>query len=197
MLITIGSLIGASVKSLQVGGEVAKISGVLIDPRVLKIVAFYVSGLGVGFNPAILVPEDVREIGPVGFIIDDADKIISPNDVVRLSETIEFGFVLDGILVVDDKKRKLGRVESYAIDPVSCLVEQLYVAPTWAQSFRVSQIVVGRKQIKDISNDKIVVKAPTVKEKSAAKVLAKASDEEEAYFENPFRKPETVSETGK
>lgn len=186
---------GASVKSLQVGGEVAKISGVLIDPRILKIVAFYVSGPGVDFSPAILVPEDVREIGPVGFIIDDADKIVSPDDVVRLSEIIGFGFVLDGILVVDDKKRKLGRVESYAIDPVSCLIEQLYVSPSWTQSLRVAQIIVGRKQIEDISNDKIVVKAPTVKVKATSKALAKANEEEEAYFENPFRKPETVSET--
>lgn len=185
---------GASVKSLQVEGEVAKISGVLIDPRILKIVAFYVSGPGIDFSPAILIPEDVREIGPVGFIIDDADKIVSPDDVVRLGEIIRFGFVLDKILVVDNKKRKLGRVESYAIDPMSCLIEQLYVSPSWMQSLRVAQIIVGRKQIEDISNDKIIVKAPTIKAKAASKVLAKEDEEEEAYFDNPFRKPETASE---
>lgn len=194
MLITVGSLISASVKSLQLGREVAKVSGFLIDPRTLKIVAFYVSGTGIGFEPAVLMPEDVREIGPVGFIIDDADKIISPDDVVRFGEIIEFNFKLDNILVVDDKKRKLGRVDSYAIDPASCFIEQLYVRPPWTQSLRVAQMIIGRKQIKDISNDKIIVKAPTVKAKTTAKVLAKTSDDEEAYFENPFRKPETASD---
>jgi uncharacterized protein YrrD len=189
MLVTIKALLGASVKSLQTGMEVAKTTVPLIDPRNLKLMALYVEGRSVDFSPAVLIPTDIREVGPLGIIIDDADKIIDPAEIVRLQEIIGFDFVLDGISVVDEKNHKLGRVEHYGFDPDSYFVQQLYVKPSLGRAFKLAQIIVNRQQIVDINNKRIVVKIPTEKLHQAAKTLQQMQPPAEPFFENPFRKP--------
>jgi uncharacterized protein YrrD len=188
MLVTIKALLGTSVKSLQTGGEVAKITMPLIDPRNLKLVALYVDGRTLTSSPAVLLPSDIREVGPLGVIIDDADKIIDPYEIVRLQEIIDLDFVLDNILVVDEKKRKIGRVEHYAFDPESYFVQQLYVKPTLGRSFKLAQIIINRSQILDINNKKITVAVPTEKLQKAARAM-QTLQVQKPVMENPFRKP--------
>ena len=63
MLITIERMLNQPVMSLQTGQPLAKIDSPIINPNNLKIVAFYVSGPMVDFNPAVLFAEDIREFG--------------------------------------------------------------------------------------------------------------------------------------
>ena len=192
MLITIQNLLGANLMSLQTGQPLAKLDAAIIDPRTLKILAFYVSGPMVDFAPAVVFASDIREFGPLGAIIDSADKILPLDDLVRLEEVIDFGFVLDGIKVVDDHKNKLGKVANYTLDPENFEIQQLMLTPTFAKAFRVANLTVSRKQVLSIDNQKIVVKAPDVKVRGAD--FAKGSAPL-APVENPFRKPKSAAET--
>jgi sporulation protein YlmC with PRC-barrel domain len=194
MLVTIKALLGASVKSLQTGTEVAKTSMPLIDPRNLKLIALYVEGRMMTFSPAILLPSDIREVGPLGIIIDDAGKIVEPNDIVRIQEVVDFDFILENILVVDEKGHKIGRVGYYAFDPESYFVQQLYVKPTFGRSFKLSQIAISRSQIVDINNKKITVTIPTERLQKAIKDM-RGADNRKPIIDNPFRKPRTAEET--
>jgi sporulation protein YlmC with PRC-barrel domain len=165
----------------------------IINPHNLKIVAFYVSGPMVDFNPAVLFSEDIREFGVMGAIVDSSDNILSPEGMVRLGEVISYDFALDGIHVVDEQNHKLGRVENYTLNPDDFMIQQLYLKPTLMKSLSVAHLTVSRSQIVAIDNDKITVKTPTVREKAAAKT--KVVDSPDAVsFENPFRKPKPAAE---
>jgi uncharacterized protein YrrD len=187
MLLTIKNMLGAPVMSLQTGQPLAKLGAPIVNPNNLKIVAFYVGGPMVGFSPAVLFSEDIREFGEVGAIVDSSDNILSPEGMVRLSEVISYGFVLDGIHVVDEQNHKLGRVENYVLSPDDFMIQQLYLKPTMMKSLKVAHLTVGRDQIVAIDNDKITVRTPTVREKVAEKIVKPS--ENSVPFENPFRKP--------
>ncbi len=192
MLITIERMLNQPVMSLQTGQPLAKIDSPIINPNNLKIVAFYVSGPMVDFNPAVLFAEDIREFGDMGAIVDSSDNIMSPEGMVRLNEVINYHFQLPGILVVDENKRKLGKVESYVIDPDNLQIQQLYLKPSLAKSLSVAHLTVARDQIVEVDNNKIVVKTPTAKEGVAAQVAH--ITENTIPFENPFRKPKPAPE---
>jgi sporulation protein YlmC with PRC-barrel domain len=185
MLLTIQNMLGAPVMSLQTGRPLAKLDAAIVDPHNLKIVAFYVSGPMVDFSPAVLFSNDIREFGELGAIIDSTDDILPLDDLVRLQEIIDLHFQLDGIQVIDDHRRKLGRVDNYTLNPEDFLIQQLYLKPSLVKSFSVAHLTVGRAQIVAIDNQKITVKAPTEPTTERAEVRAAQAQP----FENPFRKP--------
>ena len=192
MLLTIKNMLGSAVMSLQTGQPLARLDTPIINPHNLKIVAFYVSGPMVDFTPAVLFSEDIREFGELGAIVDSSDNILSPEGMVRLGEVISYGFVLDGIHVVDEQKHKLGRVENYTLNPDDFMIQQLYLKPTLMKSLSVAHLTVSRDQIVAIDNDKITVRTPTVREKTVKTVVKETP--ETVPFENPFRKPKPAAE---
>ena len=102
--------------SLQTGQPLARIGRPIVNPHDLHVVAFYVEGPRLDFQPAVLFSDDIREFGPMGVIVDGSDNIMNPDGLVRLAKILGYGFELDGIKVIDDHKHKLGTVENYVID---------------------------------------------------------------------------------
>lgn len=185
-------MVGSPVMSLQTGQPLATLGQPIVNPDNLKVVAFYVSGSLVDFNPAVLFSEDIREFGSMGAIVDSSDNIMSPGGMVRLSEVINRNFQINGIDVVDESRRKLGKVENYSISPDNFQIEQLYLKPTLIKSLSIAHLTISREQIVLVDNDKIVVKAPTVRNKVTKK--ATGVTENTIPFDNPFRKPKPVSD---
>ncbi len=182
MLLPSEHLIGTPVMSLQTGLELARTSGVIIDPRQLVVVAFTLRGPRLDNPNAVLHPDDIREIGTLGFIVNDSDALMDTNDLVRLKEIIEFHFGLVGLKVVDENHRKLGKVSSYTIDPETFSIQQLYTKQTGLRSLNTVGAIVHRSQIISITNEQIVVSSPTIREGVAEK-----AEEVASAFVNPFR----------
>lgn len=169
--------------SLQTGTELARISEPIIDPRQMTIVAFYVDGRMLDQHPSILHVADIRELSDIGIIIDDSDKLMSPDGLVRLQQIIDFKFKLIGIRVVDEQGHKLGKVNDYVIEPETYGVAQLYTEQSLLRSFSTVSGVIHRSQIVSVTNDRIIVSNPTIRDKVTE--TAKATG-----FSNPFRKNE-------
>src|SRR5690242_11303723 len=110
MLISIENLLDVPIMSLQTSTELAYTTAAVVDPRQLTIAAFYVEGSRLETSPSILHPADIREISDIGLIIDDATKLTSLEGLVRLQEVIDFNFEIIGLKVIDEHKRKLGKV---------------------------------------------------------------------------------------
>ena len=176
--------------SLQTGQRLATIGEPIIDPNDLNILAFYVNGPQLDFNPAVLFVGDIREIGSLGIIVDSAENIMSPDGLVRLKQVIDYGFKLSGIKVIDDHKHKLGIVENYSFDSDTSEIQQLYVKPTLTKRFLTASLTINRSQITEIDNEKIIVKSPDIKVVDKVKQVV---NENTIQFENPFRNtaPET------
>jgi len=175
-------LLNLPVMSLQTGTQVGIAVGHIIDPRRLNIVAFYCEGPLIDFAPAILHTTDIREFSSIGLIVDSADNIMPPDDLVRLKEIIDYGFDLEGKLVIEEGGHKLGKVGGYTIDSESFYVVKLHVRPTFFQSFGQAELLVDRTQIREINDKHIVVRRATVQDEQPAAFKPMPS------IDNPFRK---------
>jgi uncharacterized protein YrrD len=183
MLVSIDQLLNMPVMSLQTGAQLAETMTAIVDPRQMSIAAFYVEGAGLEQSPSILHPVDIRELSDIGFIVDDADKLMSLDGLVRLEEIIGFEFELIGLKVVDEHKRKLGKVSGYAVDTEDYTIMQIYTEQSFIRSISTMSSIIHRAQIISVNNKQMVVQSPTVRDE----VRQVAKDAGRA-FANPFRR---------
>jgi uncharacterized protein YrrD len=181
MLLAGSRLINAPVMGLQTGSELARIHQPVINPHNLEIVAYEVEGPLLDLHPSLLRIADVREFSEIGVIIDSSDEFVSPDDIIKLSEIYNLHFTLEGMAVVNEKHRKLGKVIGYTIETGGFLIQQLSVKRPLLQSLNDTELLVHRTQITEINDHEIVVK-------SQATVPEPVSQSVRTAYVNPFRK---------
>lgn len=190
MLVTNERFDNIPVMSLQTGSELARVSREIIDPRQLKIIAFELEGRMLDQNPSLLLISDMREVGPLGIIIDSVDEIVSPSDVVKVKEVYELGFDLKDIKVTDDNRRRVGRVIGYTLESGNFVIQQIRVKRPLLQSFGDTELLIHRSQIVKVTNSEIIVKSPKIRKTEPI------VEPVQQAFENPFRKkPEPQPDT--
>jgi uncharacterized protein YrrD len=182
MLVSIDHLIGTPIMSLQTGTKLAETTAAIVDPRSLAIAAFYVEGPGLDASPSILHPSDIRELSDIGMIVDSTEKLMSLEGLVRLQEIVDFGFELLGLKVIDEHKRKLGKVASYSVETVSYSVMQVYTEQSLIRSLSTTGNTIHREQIISVNNELMVVQSPTIRGG-----VAKVAEDAGKAFVNPFR----------
>ena len=169
----------APIMSLQTGAQIAVTGEFVIDPRQLKVVAFYCNGPRLDVNPAVLNVGDIREIGNLGIIVDSADVLMSPEDLVRLKETLDYHFTFEGKQVVTESGQKLGTVTNFALDSTTLFVVKLHVHPGMWQAWKTTELIIDRSQIVHVTDDEVVVQDAVDKSAAHAKP--------HAVIDNPFR----------
>jgi uncharacterized protein YrrD len=172
---------------LQTGTMLAKTARPLIDPSNLKIVAYVVEGPLLSEHPSLIRVADVRELGDIGMIIDSSDEFIGIDDVIKIKELYDLHFNLIGLSVIDESKRKLGKIDDYSLDSSSFIIEQLNVRRRGIRSLTETGLLIHRSQIVEINNTQIVVKS------TATRVEAAIQPERRSYV-NPFRSSPQVEQ---
>lgn len=181
MLITGSRLINAPVMGLQTGSELARTSKAIIDPKTLEIVAYELEGPLLNEHPSLLRIADVREFSDIGLIVDSSDEFVALDDIIKLKEVYELNFSPLGMHVVDEKRHKLGKVDSYTIETGAFLIQQLIVKRPLLKSLNDAQLLVHRTQITEINNHEIIVH-------SQAEIPEPALEAMRNGYTNPFRK---------
>lgn len=145
-----------AVMSLRTGTPVANVGQPIINPNNLKIEGFYCEDI---FNKEqlVLLYQDIREILPQGFVVDDADVLVQPSELVRLREILELNFQLAGKPVETQSKQKVGKVADYATEIETMFIQKLYVSRTMLKSLTTGQLSVDRNNIVEITNRRIVI----------------------------------------
>lgn len=179
MLTTASQLINVPVMSLQTGTELARTTAAVIDPRTLTILAYEVSGPLLDQHPSFLRVADIREQSGIGLIIDSSDEFVGLDDVIKLKEVYELGFTLIGLPVIDEKAKKLGKVDGYTIELESFVIQQINVKRPILKSLGDAELLIHRSQIVKVSDTSITVKAGTI---NAEPVKSTVST-----YVNPFR----------
>ncbi|HEX6258118.1 MAG TPA: hypothetical protein VFZ48_01405 [Candidatus Saccharimonadales bacterium] len=179
MLFLAPNFTNVPVMSLQTGAQLAITSEAVIDPRTLTIVAFYLEGDMLDRKPALLMTQDIRESGDLGFIIDSSEEIMAPDDMFSFQEVLKWHFELIGISTVDNHGRKLGKVVNYGVDIDSFVIEQLYIQRPFLQNLTETELLIHRSQIISVTDEQITVSAPDIKAGQKLASQAKA-------FINPF-----------
>lgn len=177
------------VMSLQTGTRLATIGTPLINPANLKIIAFKLEGPLLTENPSFLRVADIRELSSVGMIIDSSDELLALDDVIKIKDLYTLGFQLIGMNVIDEHKRKLGKVDNYTIETGSFVIEQLNVKHGILRGLTDTGRLVHRSQIIEINDTTIIVKSTA--KKSTAEPIMEAIRHE---YVNPFRRPASQPE---
>mgnify|MGYP001791611316 CR=1 FL=1 len=188
MLVLGSQLIDTPIMSLQTGSELARTKTPIIDPRSLTILAYEVEGPLLDEHPSLLRLQDVRELSNIGMIVDSSDEFIGLDDVIKIKAVHDLHFQLIGMNVIDDHKRKLGKVSDYSIDAGSFILQQLNVKRPLLKSFGDAEFLIHRSQITEINDTTIIVRSGAQKAEESVKDVVR-------NYTNPFRQGSTQPET--
>ena len=194
MLTNASRLVDCPILSLHVGGEIARITELVVNPHNLKIVAFRVDGPLIRDEVGDILPiESVREFSSAGAIVDSIDDFINGEEVIRINDVLKLNFALVGLKVVTKQKTKLGKVIDYILDTDAWQIHQIVVHRPLMKSFLDPELVISRQKIVEVTDYEVIVKDET--EKSQRKESAPASTDFVPNFINPFREPGFAAES--
>ena len=149
-------LTNKSVLSLRTGGPIATITGPIINPNNLKIEGFYCQDR-VDKRQLILLYQDIRDIMPQGYVVNDHEVLSEAEDLIRLKDVLELNFQLIGKQVITTSKERVGKVSDYAADTETMFIQKLYVAQSIVKSFTGGSLSIDRTQINEITPSRIII----------------------------------------
>src|SRR5580765_987168 len=115
------------VMSLRTGTQVATAVAPIINPDNLKIEGFYCTDRFDG-GELILLYQDIRDIIPQGFVIDDHGVLAEAEELVRLKKVLDLQFQLIGKPIQTVSKHKVGKVSYYAVETTTMYIQKIYAA---------------------------------------------------------------------
>lgn len=190
MLINTSRLINYPILSLHIGGRVATVTEVIIDPDSLKVIACRVEGPLVGKEVGDILPmTSVREFSRLGMIIDSTDELVEADEIVRIRDVLALNFNLVGLKVETKKGTKLGKVTDSTISPDNWQIQQLIVQRPLIKSFIDPELTISRSQIIEVDDYKVTVKD------GEEKIKEEVRPDFSPNFINPFREPDFASES--
>ncbi len=145
-----------SVLSLRTGAPIATISSPIINPDNLKIEGFYCQDR-FDKRQLVLLYQDIRDILANGYVVNDHDVLVEPDDLVRLKKVIELDFELIGKQVVTVDKEKVGKVSDYATETSTMFVQKIYVAQSILKNLTSASLSIDRTQINEITPKRIII----------------------------------------
>lgn len=174
------------------GGRIAEVTGLIIDPNTLKLIACQVDGAAPEESGNhILRVDNIREFSRLGIIIDSADDFAGDDDIIQVSEILKLNFSLIGLRVESTDKAKLGKVIDYILDTTVWQVHQLIVHRPMLKSLIDPELIIPRSEIVEVNDYKVIIRSEHKKEKTAAPV----ESDFVPNFVNPFRKSDLATET--
>jgi uncharacterized protein YrrD len=144
------------VLSLRAGEKVATTTAPILNPNNLKVEGFFVTDR-FAKKELILLTQDIREIIKGGFVIDDHEKLVGPEDLVRLRDILKLRFTLVGLPVVTTDGERVGKVSDYAVETDSMIIIKLYASQSLLKNFTGGSLSIDRNQIQEITPKKIII----------------------------------------
>lgn len=142
--------------SLRTSSAVATITAPIFNPNNLKIEGFYCVDR-FSKKHLVLLYQDIREIIPQGFVVDDHDVLTDPHELVRFERLLQLNFELLGKQVQTVSKQKVGKVSDYATEMETMYVQKLYVAQSVIKSLTGGSLSIDRTQIVEITPRRIII----------------------------------------
>ena len=142
--------------SLRTGQPIATVTAAIFNPNNLKIEGFYCQDR-YDKTELILLYQDIREVLPMGYVVNDHEVLIEPSELVRLKEVLEINYELIGKPVQTIAKHKVGKVTDFATETETMYVQKLYVSQSIFKSLTGGSLSVDRTQINEITPKRIII----------------------------------------
>lgn len=150
------SFLNRPVLSLQTGSAIATTTTPIINPNNLKIEGFYCFDMR-SSKTLVLLYQDIRDMIPQGFVVNDFDVLAEPEELVRLHKIMQIGFDPMGKQVMTVGKHKVGKVCDYAVEIETMYIQKIYVSQSILKSFTGGNLGIDRSQIHEITPKKIII----------------------------------------
>ncbi len=152
---------GTNIMSLRIGGPIASVIGPIINPNNLYIEGWHVEDNRSGHR-LILLSNDVRDVLPQGFAVNDHEVLIEPTELVRLRDVLEMNFDLLGLKVNSQSGKGYGKVNDYAFETSNMYIQKIYASHSLVK-IGGGNTSIDRSQIVEVTNKRIVIEDPTEK----------------------------------
>jgi len=172
MLQLSSALLNKSVLSLRTGAPIATITAPIFNPNNLKIEGFYCQDRFDKKKELILLYQDIRDIMPGGYVVNDHDVLTEPGELIRLKSVLELNFELIGKQVVTLSKQKVGKVSDYATEMETMFVQKIYVSQSILKSFTGGSLSIDRSQVQEITPNRIIINDLLKNAPAAASAIA-------------------------
>lgn len=157
MLQLSATLMNRPVLSLRTGSPVATTTKPIINPNNLKIEGFYCQDRMDRKKQLVLLYQDIRDVIPQGFVVNDYDVLSEPGELVRLQEVLALNFDLLGKQVITASGDKVGKVSDYSTEVTTMFVQKIYVSQSVFKNLMGGNLGIDRTQIVEITNKRIIV----------------------------------------
>ncbi len=156
MLQLSNALLNKSVLSLRTGAPIATITAPIINPNNLKIEGFYCQDR-FDKKELILLYQDIRDVMPNGYVVNDHDVLAEADELIRLKEILELRFELVGKQVQTISRQKVGKVTDYAAEVETMFIQKIYVSQSIVKSLTGGSLSIDRTQINEITPRRIII----------------------------------------
>jgi hypothetical protein len=143
-----------SVGSIRSAGRIGRVNGLVINPHNLHVDALVCRIVGER-NDQLIMPADIRDITTQAVVIDDHDRLISPQDAVRLRPILDLRFSPERLAAYVGKKR-VGTVVGFAVDGKSLFIQKIYVQPNFINRLSTDRLIFSRSQVEEVTKSKII-----------------------------------------
>ncbi|HVV25693.1 MAG TPA: hypothetical protein VHC21_01505 [Candidatus Saccharimonadales bacterium] len=150
------NLLDKQVLSLRTGAPIAAVTAPIINPNNLKIEGFYCQDR-FDKKQLILLYQDIRDMLPQGYVVNDHDVLSEPAELVRLKDILALNFELIGKQVVTVSKEKVGKVSDYAVEVETMFIQKIYVSQSIMKSFTGGSLSIDRTQINEITPRRVII----------------------------------------
>jgi sporulation protein YlmC with PRC-barrel domain len=150
------TLLNRPVMSLRTGQPVATAIEPIINPNNFKIEGFYCIDRFTK-DELVLLYQDIRDVLPQGFVIDDHEVLVPPDELVRLEKVMKIGFTLIGKPVVTVSKQHVGKVSDYATEIETMYIQKIYVTQGTLKRLVGGNLGIERNQINEVTSHKIII----------------------------------------
>ncbi|MEO6513626.1 MAG: hypothetical protein ABIR37_02975 [Candidatus Saccharimonadales bacterium] len=156
MLQLSASLTNVPVLSLRTGSPIATAIEPIINPNNLKIEGFYCED---AFDKTrlVLLYQDIRDIIQNGFVVDDHETLVEPDDLVRLKDIMDTNFALLGKPIETTSKDKVGKVSDYAAESTTMYIQKIYASQSLFKSLTGGTLSIDRTQIVEVTSKRIII----------------------------------------
>ncbi|MBC7707876.1 hypothetical protein H7Y63_01500 [Polaromonas sp.] len=156
MLQLSAALLNKNVMSLRTGQPIATVTAAIFNPNNLKIEGFYCQDK-FDKRELVLLYQDIREVLPQGYVVNDHEVLAEPGELVRLKTVLELNYELIGKPVQTIAKHKVGKVSDFATETETMYVQKLYVTQSIFKSLTGGSLSIDRTQINEITPKRIII----------------------------------------
>lgn len=156
MLQLSAALLDKNVMSLRTGQPIASVTAAIFNPNNLKIEGFYCQDR-YDKRELVLLYQDIREVLPMGYVVNDHEVLAEADELVRLKDVLEINYELIGKPVQTISKHKVGKVSDYATETETMYVQKIYVSQSIFKSLTGGSLSIDRTQINEITPKRVII----------------------------------------